>query len=79
MALGWYYRSDLTDLLDMAKELTKTCYQMYATQPTGLSPEIAYFNLDPTSNSETIIVHVKSLESSFHSLLLLLLSFSLGQ
>jgi len=65
----------------MAKELTKTCYQMYATQPTGLSPEIAYFNLDPTSNSETIIVHVKvkSLESSFHSLLLLLLLFSLGQ
>ena len=58
MALGWHFRRDLTYLLDMAKELTKTCYQMYASQATGLSPEIAYFNIDSNSNQPTIIVKV---------------------
>jgi hypothetical protein len=58
MALGWYHRNDLTYLLDMAKELTKTCYQMYAKQATGLSPEIVYFNTDSNSDQSTIIVKV---------------------
>lgn len=58
MALGWYYQQNLTYLLEMGKDLTKTCYQMYATQPTGLSPEIAYFNTDSQLNSETITVRV---------------------
>ena len=58
MALGWYHQRNQTYLLDMAKDLTKTCYQMYAKQPTGLSPEIAYFNVDSQSNQETIIVRV---------------------
>jgi mannosyl-oligosaccharide alpha-1,2-mannosidase len=58
MALGWHHRHDLTYLLDMAKELTKTCYQMYVTQATGLSPEIVYFNIDSNSNQSTIIVKV---------------------
>jgi len=40
----------------MAKELTKTCYQMYAKQATGLSPEIAYFNIDSGVNIETLTV-----------------------
>jgi hypothetical protein len=58
MALGWYYQRNLSYLLDMAKDLTKTCYQMYAKQATGLSPEIAYFNIDPQVNEETITVRV---------------------
>ena len=58
MALGWYFQNNLTYLLDMAKDLTKTCYQMYAKQSTGLSPEIAYFNTDPQSQDQTIIVRV---------------------
>jgi len=58
MALGWSYKHDLTYLLDMAKDLTKTCYQMYAKQATGLSPEIAYFNTNPQSNEATITVRV---------------------
>ncbi len=58
MALGWYFRHDLTYLLDMAKDLTKTCYQMYVKQSTGLSPEIVYFNIDSKSNAPTIIVKV---------------------
>ena len=58
MALGWYYQHNLTYLLDMAKDLTKTCYEMYAKQPTGLSPEIAYFNTDSQINDRTISVRV---------------------
>jgi len=58
MALGWYFHRDLTYLIDMAKDLTKTCYQMYAKQATGLSPEIVYFNIEPNSNQSTIIVKV---------------------
>ncbi|UJR10262.1 hypothetical protein I4U23_014471 [Adineta vaga] len=65
MALGWYYRRDLTYLLDMAKNLTNTCYQMYAQQPTGLSPEIVYFNLVSKSNEPTISVR----DNDVHNLL----------
>ncbi|CAF2750897.1 unnamed protein product [Rotaria sp. Silwood2] len=65
MALGWNFQRDLTYLLDMAKYLTKTCYQMYAEQATGLSPEIAYFNIDSNSNESTIIVR----DNDAHNLL----------
>ncbi|CAF3977131.1 unnamed protein product [Adineta steineri] len=65
MALGWSYKKDLTYLLDMAKDLTKTCYQTYAKQATGLSPEIAYFNTDPQSNEPTITVR----DNDAHNLL----------
>jgi mannosyl-oligosaccharide alpha-1,2-mannosidase len=58
MALGWHFHRDLTYLIDMAKDLTKTCYQMYAKQATGLSPEIVYFNIELNSNQPTIIVKV---------------------
>ena len=58
MALGWYFKKDLTFLLDMAKDLTKTCYEMYAKQETGLSPEIAYFNTDSQLNGQTLTVRV---------------------
>jgi hypothetical protein len=60
MALGWYHQRNFTYLLDMGKELTKTCYEMYAKQATGLSPEIAYFNLDLQVNQDTIVVRVRS-------------------
>lgn len=58
MALGWNFQRNLTYLLDMAKDLTSTCYQMYARQATGLSPEIAYFNTDSQMNAETLTVRV---------------------
>ena len=32
------------DYMDLGRELTHTCYQMYARMPTQLSPEIVYFN-----------------------------------
>ncbi|CAF5217956.1 unnamed protein product [Rotaria magnacalcarata] len=63
MAFGWSFRSDLSYLLDMAKELTKTCYQMYVKQSTGLSPEIAYFNIDSNSNESTIIVRANDIHN----------------
>lgn len=31
--------------MELAKELIETCYQMYAQMETGLSPEIAHFNM----------------------------------
>ncbi|XP_056588003.1 endoplasmic reticulum mannosyl-oligosaccharide 1,2-alpha-mannosidase [Triplophysa dalaica] len=33
------------DHMDLARQLIETCYQMYAQMETGLSPEIAHFNL----------------------------------
>lgn len=32
----------------MGLELTRTCYEMYAQMPSGLSPEIVHFNTDPS-------------------------------
>jgi len=31
--------------LDMARELMRTCYELYHMMPTGLSPELAVFNV----------------------------------
>ena len=56
MALGWFFDQNRAYLLDMGKELTKTCYQMYAKQETGLSPEIAYFNTEANVNEPTLTV-----------------------
>ena len=30
----------------LAEDLAKTCYEMYAVTATGLAPEIVYFHLD---------------------------------
>ena len=45
------------DHLDFGRELTSTCYQMYARMPTKLSPEIVYFN-QADGASEDLIVKV---------------------
>ncbi|KAJ3085971.1 mannosyl-oligosaccharide alpha-1,2-mannosidase, partial [Quaeritorhiza haematococci] len=41
------------DDLRIAEELTRTCYEMYAMNPTHLAPEIAFFNLDSPSSSSS--------------------------
>ena len=46
LALGVIHGLDRSHL-DMAKELMRTCYQMYRSMPTGLSPEVAVFNMRP--------------------------------
>ncbi|EDV28003.1 uncharacterized protein TRIADDRAFT_53127 [Trichoplax adhaerens] len=41
--------------LQIGKELTETCYQMYARMPTLLSPEIVYFNTNPHGIEDIIV------------------------
>lgn len=39
-----YPEEEIKKLMKLAEDLTETCYQMYSTQATGLSPELVYFN-----------------------------------
>lgn len=49
-------RHDLGNkLLDFGKELTETCYQIYQKMPTGLSPEITYFNMADNTDEDFIV------------------------
>lgn len=34
----------------LAEQLLETCYRMYKDQPTGLAPEIVYFNYETVSH-----------------------------
>lgn len=43
--------------LELGKRLTETCWKMYEKMPTGLAPEIVYFNAVPSA-AEDIIVKV---------------------
>lgn len=45
--------------MKLAKDIMATCRQMYANTPTGLSPEITYFNLVATGTND-LIVKVRS-------------------
>lgn len=40
------------DHMDLAKQLMKTCYQMYVQMETGLSPEIVHFNMYEGSSKD---------------------------
>ena len=44
--------------MELAEEVLYTCWQMYERMPTGLSPEIVYFNQNPGVGGEDIIVKV---------------------
>ncbi|KAJ3588746.1 hypothetical protein NHX12_009600, partial [Muraenolepis orangiensis] len=46
------------DHMDLAQQLMETCHQMYVQMETGLSPEIAQFNLPPSDSGPDI--HVKT-------------------
>ena len=41
--------------MELAIDLCDTCYQMYANAATGLSPEIAYFNLNAGASKDIIV------------------------
>lgn len=45
-------KEKLAEMLEFAKNMTETCYQMYAQMPTGLSPEIVYFNTYDSSSRD---------------------------
>lgn len=53
--------------MELAKELTKTCYQTYATQPTFLAPEITYFNVQSSDDDNQMDMYVKTTDA--HNLL----------
>lgn len=63
LALGYLHlkrtsiltEQQLNETLDLAKELTETCYQMYAQMRTGLSPEIVYFNTYDESKQDLFV------------------------
>ncbi|KAG7279258.1 hypothetical protein CRUP_033194 [Coryphaenoides rupestris] len=44
------------DHMDLAQQLMDTCHQMYVQMETGLSPEIAQFNLHPGTGGQDIDV-----------------------
>eukprot|EP00795_Rhopilema_esculentum_P010888 gene10888-19715_t len=54
LALGFHNGLDVKHM-NLAKELLETCNRMYTDMPTGLSPEIVYFNMD-NSGSKDITV-----------------------
>jgi endoplasmic reticulum Man9GlcNAc2 1,2-alpha-mannosidase len=41
--------------MEMGKQLTETCWEMYRRMPTGLSPEIVYFNTVPGSREDLFV------------------------
>ncbi|XP_077969053.1 endoplasmic reticulum mannosyl-oligosaccharide 1,2-alpha-mannosidase-like isoform X2 [Styela clava] len=41
--------------MQLAKNITNTCHEMYARTPTGLSPEITYFNLNQDVREDLVI------------------------
>lgn len=51
LALGAHYGLP-ADHMELAKQLIETCYQMYAQMETGLSPEIAHFNMHESSTQD---------------------------
>lgn len=62
------------DHMDLAVQLMETCYQMYVQMETGLSPEIAHFNLYSLSGHDVevkvnVLKFVMCLKSDSLSLL----------
>ncbi|XP_048876334.1 endoplasmic reticulum mannosyl-oligosaccharide 1,2-alpha-mannosidase isoform X2 [Brienomyrus brachyistius] len=51
LALGTHHGLP-ADHMELAARLVETCYQMYAQMETGLSPEIAQFNLQPRNSRD---------------------------
>lgn len=59
--MTWWSDTEVEDMV-LARELTRSCYEMYNSTTTGLAPEIVYFNTvegqpSTTSNSPDIIIH----------------------
>lgn len=58
------------DYLDLGEKITETCWNMYKQMPTGLSPEIVFFNTAPNARDD-LIVKVILYTVSCHSVNLL--------
>lgn len=57
LALGAHYGLP-ADHMDLARALMDTCYQMNRQMATGLSPEIAHFNLHAQKDQKDVQVKV---------------------
>ena len=55
LALGSFHGLGGTDHLELAEKIADTCWQTYRRMPTGLSPEITYFNLAPAGKEDLIV------------------------
>lgn len=55
LALGAHYGLP-ADHMELARALMETCYQMNRQMPTGLSPEIAHFNLHAQKDQKDVQV-----------------------
>lgn len=54
LILGYKYGQMPEYHLNLGRELLETCYQTYIKQPTGLAPEITYFNQESNNNNNEI-------------------------
>ena len=52
LALGHMHGLGGGDHLTMARELMRTCYEMYRRTHTGLSPEIVNMNMDNSQEDD---------------------------
>ena len=57
LALGVHHGLS-ADHMDLARALMETCYQMKQQMETGLSPEIAHFNMYPRADHKDVEVKV---------------------
>lgn len=57
------------DHMDLAVKLMETCYQMYKQMETGLSPEIAHFNLQASDSRD---IYVKVITTNVYDAILFL-------
>ncbi|BFZ63436.1 mannosyl-oligosaccharide alpha-1,2-mannosidase [Saitoella coloradoensis] len=54
---GWTIKQQRD--FDLAEELTRTCWEMYDRMPSGLAPEIAYFNTGAEGGTEDLDIHLR--------------------
>jgi len=50
---GWTVKQQAD--LDLAEELTRSCFEMYNMTQTGIAPEIVKFNTDTSKNEDITI------------------------
>lgn len=53
------------DHMDLAVKLIETCYQMYKQMETGLSPEIAHFNLLASDGRDIVVKVITDIVSCY--------------
>ena len=58
IALGVHVGASPAEYLEIAKNLTRTCYEMYNQMETKLSPEVVYFNTKETAMGRDIYTQV---------------------